>query len=91
MGSTVYWSASAAIKRDNVTRFFASGFFHESPSPKPLKITVGSFRIFLKFAEIFASQGAPPAANFATGSPCAVDTGGKCVCSDKVSTVSLLV
>jgi hypothetical protein len=33
---------------DSVTRFFASGFFHESPSPKPLKITVGSFRIFSK-------------------------------------------
>ncbi len=27
---------------------FASGFFHESPSPKPLIITVGSFRIFPK-------------------------------------------
>jgi hypothetical protein len=46
-------------------------FFHESFSPKPLKITLGSFRIFLNFAEIFASQGAPPVsttpvANFAT-------------------------
>jgi hypothetical protein len=71
-------------------RFFASGFFHESPSPKPLIITLGSFR---KFAEIFACQGAPPvsltpvanlppvsttsAANFATSSPCVDDTGGK--------------
>jgi hypothetical protein len=27
---------------------FDSGFFHESPSPKPLIITLGSFRIFLK-------------------------------------------
>jgi hypothetical protein len=38
---------------------FASGFFHESSSPKPLKILLGSFLIFRKFAEIFASQGAP--------------------------------
>jgi hypothetical protein len=40
------------------------------------------FKFFRKFAEIFASQGAPPvsttpAANFATSSPCVVDTGGK--------------
>jgi hypothetical protein len=35
--------------RDSVTRFFASGFFHESPSHKPLIITLGSsFRIFSK-------------------------------------------
>ncbi len=26
---------------DSVTRFFASGFFHDSSSPKPLKITLG--------------------------------------------------
>jgi hypothetical protein len=37
---------------------------------------------FFKFAEIFASQGAPPvsttpAANFATSFPSVVDTGGK--------------
>ncbi len=36
------------IRGDSVTRFFASGFFHESPSPKPLIITLGSFRIFSK-------------------------------------------
>jgi hypothetical protein len=35
-------------------------FIHESSSPKPLIITLGSFQIFPKFAEIFASQGAPP-------------------------------
>jgi hypothetical protein len=40
---------------------FCFRFFHESPSPKPLKIALGSFQIFSKqFAEIFASQGAPP-------------------------------
>jgi hypothetical protein len=46
--------------KGSVTRFFASGFLHESPSPKPLKVTLGSFRFFRKFAEIFTSQGAPP-------------------------------
>ncbi len=29
--------------RDSVTRLFASGFFHESSSPKPLKLTKGPF------------------------------------------------
>jgi hypothetical protein len=33
---------------ESVTRFFASGFFHESSSPKSLKITLGSFQIFPK-------------------------------------------
>jgi hypothetical protein len=36
------------FKRDNVTRYFASGSFHELSSPKPLKITLGSFKFFLK-------------------------------------------
>jgi hypothetical protein len=36
------------FKRDNVTRYFASGFFHESSSPKPLKMTLGSFKFFVK-------------------------------------------
>jgi hypothetical protein len=31
-----------------VSQIFASGFFHESPSPKPLIITLRSFRIFSK-------------------------------------------
>jgi hypothetical protein len=35
-------------------------FFHESVSPKPLCIPLGPFLICLKFAEIFAAQGAPP-------------------------------
>jgi hypothetical protein len=35
-------------------------FFHETVSPKPLSISVGPFRIFGKFAEIFAAQGEPP-------------------------------
>ncbi len=34
--------------RDNDTRFFDSGFFHESSSPKPLKITLGHFKFFSK-------------------------------------------
>jgi hypothetical protein len=33
---------------DSVTRFSTSGFFHESVSPKPRSIPLGSFRIFSK-------------------------------------------
>ncbi len=32
--------------KNGVTRFIASGFFHESSSPRPLKMTLGSFRKF---------------------------------------------
>jgi hypothetical protein len=42
---------------------FASGFFHESASPSPPHPRVfhlDRFKFFRKFAEIFASQGAPP-------------------------------
>jgi hypothetical protein len=47
-----------------------------------MKISIGSFKFFRKFAEIFTSQGAPPisttpAANFATSSAGVFDTGGK--------------
>jgi hypothetical protein len=42
------WNLHNIYLNDSATRFFASGFFHESSSPKPLKITVGSFRIFSK-------------------------------------------
>ncbi len=48
------------VLKGSATRFPISGFFHESVSPKPLSILLGSFRFFSrKFAEIFASQGAP--------------------------------
>jgi hypothetical protein len=39
---------------------FASGFFHESSSPKSLKKALRSFQFFQKFVEIFTSQCAPP-------------------------------
>jgi hypothetical protein len=39
---------------------FGFWFCHESVSPKPLSIPLGPFRIFRKFAEIFAAQGSPP-------------------------------
>jgi hypothetical protein len=77
--------------KGSVTRFFASGFFHESVSPQPESIQI--FKFFRKFAEIFASQGVPPvsttpvailppvlttpAANSATSFASVVDTGGK--------------
>ncbi len=61
---------------------FASGFFHETSTPEPLKIMSGLFRIFSKFAKIFTSQSAPPVSTtpaviFATGTAGVVDTGGK--------------
>ncbi len=34
--------------RNSVMKFFALGIFHESFSLKPLKVTLGSFRIFFK-------------------------------------------
>jgi hypothetical protein len=79
---TVPFKSPGFPYRDSVTRFFASGFFHESVSPQPQSIPLGTFRIFRKFAEIFASKGAPPvsmtpAANFATSLASVVDTGGK--------------
>jgi hypothetical protein len=56
------------ITRDSVTRFFASGFFLESVSPKSLIIPLGPFRIFSKIrGDIHNSR-------FATG---VNDTGGK--------------
>jgi hypothetical protein len=44
------------------TRFYSSGFFHESVSPKPLSILLRPFRFFFqKFADLFAAEGAPVA------------------------------
>ncbi len=68
--------------KGTVSRVFYVRCFHESSSPKPLKITLGSFRIFQKFAEIFTRQGAPlvsttPVELVARFSACGVDTGGK--------------
>jgi hypothetical protein len=36
------------LYRDSVTRFFTSGFFHESVSPQPQRIPLGPFQIFSK-------------------------------------------
>jgi hypothetical protein len=38
-------------------RFFASGFFLESVSPKPLIIPLGSFQIYRQFATGVADTG----------------------------------
>jgi hypothetical protein len=54
---------------------FRLQIFYESISPKPLSIPLRPFRIFRKFAEIFAAQGAlmvsttpvVPVAKFAAG------------------------
>jgi hypothetical protein len=53
---------------DNVTRFFASGYFHESVSPQPQSIPLRPFRIFSKI------RGDIRSSRFATGIN---DTGGK--------------
>jgi hypothetical protein len=52
--------------------FLLQFFFHETSSPKPLKITLGSFQIFLKFAEILTSQSAPPVSTTLVGNLLAV-------------------
>ena len=40
--------AHSPLKRDSVKRFFASGFLHESSSPKPLKIRFEPFQFFFQ-------------------------------------------
>jgi hypothetical protein len=45
--------------------------------PSPRVFHLDRFEFFRKFAEIFASQGAPPVANFSTIFASVVDTGGK--------------
>jgi hypothetical protein len=57
-------------------------FFHGSSFLQALKITLGHITKFRKFAEIFASQNAPPVsttptANFATSTAGVVDTSAK--------------
>jgi hypothetical protein len=63
-------------------RFFASGFFMIQFPPSPRVFHLDRFKFFRKFAEIFASQGAPPVSatpleNFFPIFACVVDTGGK--------------
>ncbi len=60
-------------------RFFASGFFHESVSPKPLSIPLGPFPIFSKLLGDIRSSRlttgiSDTGGKFATG---VNDTGGK--------------
>jgi hypothetical protein len=55
-----YHSILASSVNGSAKRFFASGFYHESSSPKPLQITQGNFEFFQKFAEIFPRPDAPP-------------------------------
>jgi hypothetical protein len=62
--------------------FFASGFFHESSSPMALKITLGSFKIFLKIYRYIRKLRCTTGINdtgskFSTFTAGVVDTGGK--------------
>ncbi len=56
--SRVEWELNAW--RDSITRFFASDFFHESSSPKPLKIILGSFQMFSKISRDIRNSGKLP-------------------------------
>ncbi len=66
-------------KRDSVTRFFASGFFHESVSPKPLSIALGPFRFFSKIRGDIRSSRLTTGISDTGGkfAPGVNDTGGK--------------
>ncbi len=68
------------FKRDSVTRLFASGFFRESSSTKPLRIALGSFRFFPKILGDICKSRCTAGVNytdgkFATNTASAVDTG----------------
>jgi hypothetical protein len=93
--------------KGTVSQNFLLQVFHESSSPKPLKITLGSFQIFLKICGdirkcrcttgIKDTRGkfAPlsmttPAANFASGTVCVVDTGSKMPPVSTISVANLL-
>jgi hypothetical protein len=77
----LYTDGLGSLKGTVLRDFLLQDFFMNPLPPKPLKITLGSFRIFSKIHG-FAGHGAPPlstspAANFDTSSACVVDTGGK--------------
>jgi hypothetical protein len=90
---TIYfvWINLSIFKRNTLKgqchEIFSFRFFHESSSPKPLKITLGTFQnVWQKFVDIFASQGAPPVstiANLAASTTDVDDTGGKFATSVK--------
>ncbi len=60
----VLLSPNLQTLKGTVSRDFCFWFFYESVSPQPQSIPLGPASL-------------TPAANFATSSPCAVDTGGK--------------
>ncbi len=62
--------------------FLPLAFFMNQFPPSPRVLHLDRFKFFRKFAEIFASQGAPPVsttpvANFSSLFASVVDTGGK--------------
>ncbi len=84
--------SKAIPQRESVTRFFILVFSRNQSPPPRLEYPIRTiFKFFQKFAEVFASQGAPPttlvanlppvsmtlAANFANSLASVVDTGGK--------------
>ena len=72
------WALKGTVSRD----FLLLVFFMNQFPPRPRVLHLDRFEFFRKFAEIFASQGAPPVsatpvANFSTIFASVVDTGGK--------------
>jgi hypothetical protein len=55
-----YYKNTTKMLKGQCHEFFASGFFLESVSPKPLIIPLRSFRIFLKIRGDIGAQGLPP-------------------------------
>ncbi len=66
--------ATTATLKGQCHKIFASGFFHESSSPKPPKITLGSFQIFPEICGDIHTGVNYTGGKFATGIN---DTGGK--------------
>jgi hypothetical protein len=74
---TVLHSAQRNGPLRNSVMIFFSGFFMNQFPPSPRESHLDRFEFFRKFAEIFASQGAPLVANFATNFVSVVYIGGK--------------
>ncbi len=54
------WRSNSIFNLTVSRDFLLLVFFHDSVSPQPQSVPLGPCWIFRKFAEIFASQGAPP-------------------------------
>jgi hypothetical protein len=74
-----HWTLFFLYLRDCVTRFFVSGFFRESSSPKPFNNSIGFFQIFSKIRGDICKSRCTTGINdnggkFATNTASVVDT-----------------